>query len=346
MYRVLLATILVFWTAFVAEAAEGDWQVSKASHQVNYTVDKTTWTPVKAGDTIPNNAWISTGARGRAQIVRGVESITFQPNTVAGLFTKSGFFERTTDIYQQVGTIELEIEKRNRPHTTVETPFLAAVVKGTTFRVEVTKRSADVVVNHGLVQVTSFNSGQRANVGPGQSAAVDAARGMTVSGSKGAPSISSVAPSVSRVPAIGSLKSPNSKPEASARSSSPSKSNGVTGGEKGGTKNGSAASGNVGNSGKGNNGNGNGGASGTGNNGNGNGNSGGSGQGNGQGNNGQGNGNGGSSGQSNSGNGNGNSGGSGQGNGQGNNGQGNGNGGSSGNNSSGNGNGNGNGNGG
>lgn len=359
MYRLLLAAILFLGTAFVAGAAEGDWRVSKASQQVEYTVDKTTWKPVKAGDIIPNNAWISTGPRGRAQIVRGVESVTFHPNTVAGLFTKAGLFERKTDVYQQIGTIELEIEKRGKPHTTVQTPFLAAVVKGTNFRVEVTRRNADVSVNRGLVQVTSYNSGQRTDVGPGQSAAVDASRGMTVSGRGTTPSISSVAPSASRVPAIGSINSPSSKPAASPNSSlrgqpNTSKGKGATGEEKSGSKNSNSASGSSGTSG---NGKGNGGTGGNHSSGHssnsGNANSGSEGQGKGQGNNGQGNGNGGSSGDHDSGNGkgggnagsggNGNSGTGGHGNGQGNNGQGNGNGGSSGNNNSGNGNGKGNG---
>lgn len=363
MYRVFLTTLLVLWTAFSAGAAERDWQVSKASQQVNYTVDKTTWKPVKVGDIIPNKAWIATGPKGRAQIVRGAESITFQPDTLAGIFTKSGLFERKTDVYQQVGTIDLEIEKRSRPHTTVETPFLAAVVKGTNFRVEVSKRNADVSVNRGLVQVTSFNSGQRADVGPGQSAAVDVSRGMTVSGKGTAPSpsISSVAPTASRVPAIGSINSLASKPDGSPGSLSKgkeSKGNEASGGDKSGNMNGNSAGANSNTNGNGNGkgnsgqGNGNGGSNGNNNSGNGNGHSG-NGNGNagnsGQGNNGQSNGNGGSNGNGNSGNGgangggNGNSGSGGQGNGQGNNGQGNGNGGASGNNNSGNGNGNGNG---
>ena len=252
MYRVLSATILVLMMAFAARASDADWLVAKASQQVNYTIDKVTWKPAKVGDPIPNKAWISTGPRGRAQLVRGIESITFQPNTLAGLFTKSGIFERRTEIYQQVGTIDLEIEKRNTPHTTVQTPFLAAVVKGTNFRVEVTKQSADVSVNRGLVQVTSFGSGQRTDLGPGQRAAVDSSRGMTVSSEGAAPSISSVAPSVGRVPAIGSTKAVSSKPDASSiaspnsssqRHGSASKGNKASGGEKSGNGNGHSGNG-------------------------------------------------------------------------------------------------------
>ncbi|WP_272782196.1 FecR domain-containing protein [Rhizobium binxianense] len=185
-----------------ANAAEGDWQVAKASQQVNFTVDKRNWVAVRAGDIIPNTAWISTGPRGRVQLVRGVESLSFQPNTVAGIYT-SGFGERKTEVVEQTGVLDLEIEKRSKPHTTVQTPFLAAVVKGTNFRVSVSKSAAEVTVNRGLVQVTSFASGQRANVGPGQGASVDGVKGMTVSGDVSTPEVTAVAPSVARVPAVG-----------------------------------------------------------------------------------------------------------------------------------------------
>lgn len=203
MFRVFSFFLVLFFFAIAsANAAEGDWQVAKASQQVNFTIDKQNWTAVRAGDTIPNAAWISTGPRGRVQLVRGVESISFQPNTVAGIFT-SGFGERKTEVVAQTGVLDLEIEKRSKPHTTVQTPFLAAVVKGTNFRVSVSKSAAEVTVNRGLVQVTSFASGQRANVGPGQGASVNGVKGMTVSGDVSTPVVTAVAPSVAKVPAVG-----------------------------------------------------------------------------------------------------------------------------------------------
>ena len=195
-----LFSLLVLFLSGSALAGEGDWQVAKTSQQVAYTVDKQKWTPVRAGDVVPNNAWISTGPRGRAQLVRGVESISFQPNTLAGIFTRNEG-DRKTNVYQQTGVLDLEIEKRSRPHTSVQTPFLAAVVKGTNFRVSVEKQQARVSVNRGLVQVTSFSSGQRSQVGARQSATVDTARGMSVAGDVSAPSIERVAPSAPSVQA-------------------------------------------------------------------------------------------------------------------------------------------------
>jgi hypothetical protein len=133
------------------------------------------------------------------QLSRGVETITFQPNTVAAIFTRDTLIDRKTEVAQQTGTLDLEIEKRDHPHTTVQTPFLAAVVKGTIFEVTVTKKNAKVSVARGLVQVSSFASGQQANVGPKQSASVDAVAGMTVSGAMSTPSITAIAKSVSPI---------------------------------------------------------------------------------------------------------------------------------------------------
>ena len=204
--RMLLFVFLL--APFGAHASGDDWQVAKATSQVRYTIDQKQWTDLRAGDVVPNKAWISTGPRGRAQLVRGVESIGFQPNSMAAITTKPGGFlsPRKTEIFQQVGALDLEIEKRSQPHTTVQTPYLAAVVKGTIFHVTVGKSKASVAVDRGLVQVTSFASGQQANVGPRQSATVDRKAGMDVAGAVSKPSITSVAPSVAVVPAIGATK--------------------------------------------------------------------------------------------------------------------------------------------
>jgi FecR-like protein len=76
----------------------------------------------------------------------------------------------STTILQQAGSILLEVEKRNVQHFQVETPYLAAVVKGTQFRVTVNSASSSVEVLRGQVQVADFKSGQIAQVMPGQHA--------------------------------------------------------------------------------------------------------------------------------------------------------------------------------
>ncbi len=133
---------------------------------------------LKPGDSI------RTGRNGRVLLVRGEETILISPNSIIGIpmEPKDGL---STTIIQQAGSILLEVEKRNVKHFEVETPYFAAVVKGTQFRVSLDKSDASVDVLRGLVEVADFKSGQLALVLPGQIAKVLARGlgGLSLSGS-------------------------------------------------------------------------------------------------------------------------------------------------------------------
>lgn len=218
----LFAALLFTVIPAIAMAAENGWTVVRTAGQANFTLDKSNWTAVQKGTVIPNKAWILTGSRGRLILSRGQEKISFQPNTLAAIRT-TGLMTRKTEIVQQVGTLDLDIEKRSRPHTYVTTPFLAAVVKGTSFQVVVTKARAAIKVSRGLVQVRSFESGQQSDVGPDQSVTVDPKKGMTVSGEDAVPTIVSVSPTSAKLPAIGSVQ------QSQSANSSDSAGNGTVG---------------------------------------------------------------------------------------------------------------------
>ena len=191
---------------------------------------------------------------------RGKESMLIQPNTMVSI-ASSGLFERKTLVTQQTGTIDFEIETKGRPHTTVHTPFLAAVVKGTGFRVSIGKTSAKVSVSHGLVNVTSSKTGEAADVGPGQTATASAAKGLSTGSTK-----------------TGSAPSDTSSSTSDSSSSNTGNGSANSTGSDNSNSGGNAGSNGNGNGNAGGNGNGNGNAGG---NGNGNGNAGGNGNGNG-----------------------------------------------------------------
>jgi hypothetical protein len=154
-----------------ALAQDAVWHVGKSSGEVWLTgtgVQQASLggdTVIKPGDTI------RTGRNGRVLLVRGEETILISPNSVIGIpaAPKDGL---STTIIQQAGEILLEVEKRNVKHFEVETPFFAAVVKGTQFRVAVDKSDSHVDVLRGQVEVADFKSGQSAMVLPGQVAKV------------------------------------------------------------------------------------------------------------------------------------------------------------------------------
>jgi hypothetical protein len=169
--RALLAA-LILGTASDAFAAEsGVWSVSKATGEVwvagsgAQQVSLNQEAALKPGDTI------RTGRNGRVLLVRGEETILISPNSVVGLPAeqKEGL---STTIIQQAGSILLEVEKRNVKHFEVETPYLAAVVKGTQFSVTVGAGSTKVGVLRGQVEVSDFKTGQIAQIMPGQAATV------------------------------------------------------------------------------------------------------------------------------------------------------------------------------
>jgi hypothetical protein len=176
----LLAVSLLTYQAPGASAADRSWQVSKASGEVwvtNLGVQRasvTSETTIRAGDQI------MTGQTGRVLLVRGEETMLISPNTVIAISDKNAD-GMTTTIMQRAGSILLEVEKRNVKHFEVDTPYLAAVVKGTKFSVSLDNAGSHVEVFSGQVEVSSHKSGEIAQVTPGQTAAVSAKGASTIS---------------------------------------------------------------------------------------------------------------------------------------------------------------------
>lgn len=174
--RTVLGISRVFTVAFalvVASSAfaadDGVWVVRKFSGEVWTTNGDVQQASLNAEDVLMPGNTIRTGRNGRVLLVRGEESVLIAPNSVVGLPSekKEGL---ATTIKQQAGSILLEVEKKNVKHFEVETPYLAAVVKGTQFRVTVTASGAKVDVVRGQVEVADFKTGQIAQVLPGQHA--------------------------------------------------------------------------------------------------------------------------------------------------------------------------------
>src|SRR5262245_61258236 len=178
-----LAVVFVF-SGSIASAQDAAWRVSKASGDV--TISTSGAQPVALTNTMSVNPGdvIRTGANGRVLLARGAETMLVSANSVVGLPTDQQRGMSTT-ILQQAGTSLLEVEKRNVKHFQVETPYLAAVVKGTQFRVTVDKGDSRVDVLRGQVEVVDFKTGQYTQVFPDQSARVSAqgSGGLSLSGS-------------------------------------------------------------------------------------------------------------------------------------------------------------------
>jgi hypothetical protein len=181
---ILLATLAILGMESSASAADKAWQVSKASGEFWVTHDGVQLASVTTGTSVGAGDYVMTGQNGRVLLVRGEETMLISPNTVISIPNQSADGMSTT-IVQRVGTIALEVEKRNVQHFEVQTPFLAAVVKGTKFAVSVDGSGSHVDVTRGQVEVSANESGQTAMVMPGQRAKVPAqgSENLSLSGS-------------------------------------------------------------------------------------------------------------------------------------------------------------------
>ncbi len=167
----LIAIVFALVAASEAFAAEGGgiWSVNKSSGEVWITSGDVQQASVKPEDNLKPGDIIRTGRNGRVLLSRGEERILIAPNSEIGLPAEQKE-ELSTTIVQRAGSILLDVEKRNVKHFEVETPYLAAVVKGTQFRVSVNATSTSVDVMRGQVEVNDFRSGQIAQLVPGQRA--------------------------------------------------------------------------------------------------------------------------------------------------------------------------------
>ena len=103
--------------------------------------------------------------------------MTVAPSSEITLATDGGDGSMTT-IFQKIGSVLYTVEKQSDQHFEVETPFLAAVVKGTSFTVGVNNSAAVTHVVEGAVEVTSFGNQQSQMVRPGQTVTVSNANGL------------------------------------------------------------------------------------------------------------------------------------------------------------------------
>ncbi len=163
---VFLALLVVASPALAAD----EWWIGESVGAVWILEEGKETRLASSGTVFPNAATLATSPTGRALLVRESESVFVGPSTVIALLQRGG----RTRVIQIAGVAEFEVERRNVQHFTVETPFLAAVVKGTHFTVEVEDSGARVGVERGTVEVTSSESRQRTDLTAGMAAVVTA----------------------------------------------------------------------------------------------------------------------------------------------------------------------------
>jgi hypothetical protein len=168
----------------MSPALADDWVATKLRGKVLELVDNQ-WQPLSRGDIVSDARSIRTLEGARLELQRDEETISLGPNTQIRVIDARG--RRFTTVKQDFGEVAIEAEVEQVEHFAVETPFLAAVVKGTRFVVRSGKSGASVKVLRGRVAVESHADHSSALVTAGQTATVDGDGAMRVNGRRVAP---------------------------------------------------------------------------------------------------------------------------------------------------------------
>jgi hypothetical protein len=172
--------------ALCGTALADDWLVVKLRGGVQQMIDNA-WVDLERGDSIPDDRLVRTLGDGHVDLKRGEAVVSLGASSQAQIHDEAdtGF----TSVQQDFGSVEVEADVRNVPHFSVETKYLAAVVKGTHFIVTSDDTGGSVTVTRGFVAVESKATKRSTTVTVGQTASVSPATDIVLSGSGLLPAI-------------------------------------------------------------------------------------------------------------------------------------------------------------
>lgn len=198
MAHVMIMAVLVIVLGIHAQPASAQvsqWTVT-ASAKAQVLLPGGTWQTLDTETRLVPGAEVKVAPGGRVVLAQNGDFVTLSPNSHMKLPVSGKASEPS--ILQKLGTLLYKIRKRNtgllhsvskatstnRPFK-VDTPYLAAVIKGTVFSVNVSAQGAALHVTEGLVEAISQATGERGLVSPGQTARVSSLAGAGLSISHG-----------------------------------------------------------------------------------------------------------------------------------------------------------------
>ncbi len=171
----LVAALLVLgFDSARAQTAGGHWTVSAVDGTATITSHGGEGFAVSRGQPVGANTTIVTDEDGTVVLTRRGDSITVYPNSRMTVPADAGTEE--LGILQSLGTLLFRMETRESRDFEVNTPYLAATIKGTTFTVVVERTLATVSVAEGMVLVAPVYGARSEVVHPGWTATVRTGR--------------------------------------------------------------------------------------------------------------------------------------------------------------------------
>lgn len=176
MLRIALQVCL--FLVLVGPGFAEDWVATRLRGTAEQMV-RGQWIPLERGARVLDGQSVRTGADGRVDLTRGTEIIQLSAGTQIEVHEGAG---KLTSIEMSAGMITAEVERRNVQHFSVQTTYLAAIVKGTIFRVSLGGGSAHVAVDRGTVQVQDLLNDLVVDIVQGQEAQVSQSQPLEVAG--------------------------------------------------------------------------------------------------------------------------------------------------------------------
>jgi hypothetical protein len=169
--RILLSLLALCFSMPALANPAPQWKLVQRVGEVWITSDQFQPVSLSINGAVPEKSVIVTGQKGRAVLSRGTEQIILQPNSRLVIPETKG---NTTRLEQSRGSALFRVDRKKLPHFRVDTPYLAAVVKGTIFHVVVSDKVAVVRVSEGAVSVATAKGEAETLVKPGMVAEVRA----------------------------------------------------------------------------------------------------------------------------------------------------------------------------
>ena len=245
--RQLLIAVSLSVVGLATSAWADDWVAQTLRGEAVVWVDNH-WVKLKPGDVVNNSNVVRTTGNGHIEFARDRETVALGPDTQIQIFDRTG--QRYTTVIEAFGSVRVEANVENVKHFTVQTPFLAATVKGTIFTVVSGSRAANVQVQRGKVGVDDVLHGLHVDVLPGQIASAGREKPLQIAGE------GNVEPVLNTADQPESPKVNKGKVKGKSSNGDDNDNGDDKGKSKGNNGKGNSGKGNNGNGGKGNNGNG------------------------------------------------------------------------------------------
>jgi hypothetical protein len=169
-FLALISSFILVTTGFAAGSGDSGWKLLQAVGEVTVGGEGLQPVAVRRNDFVPLDGWVQTGNTGRAVLVRGGDTVIVAPGSRVKL--PSERVNGNTQILQSLGSVFYSVSKQKAPHFQVDTPYMAAVVKGTSFVITVADERSRIDVTEGLVEVSNTGRADVEFVRPGFSATV------------------------------------------------------------------------------------------------------------------------------------------------------------------------------